>query len=292
MSTPFPRWLPPLFSVAGRVAPRLAGRLAAELLCRPRGRNPPQDWELEPTLLAPRPIRLAGGLHGLAWGEVGPVVLAQHGWRGRPTQFGRIAAALVPFGYRVVALDAPGHGVSGGARASTRIVADTLRAAAAELGAVRAVIGHSFGGAAAGIAVSEGLVTTRLVLIASPTQVSVMMARMGRELGLPAAARQELAAWFDRHAGRPIAELDLVQLGAQFSGTALIVHDEYDEIIPVAEAHLLESAWPAAAKLYTRGLGHRELLAAPAVVSAIRDFVDGRAALRQHPLQADPTRTT
>ena len=292
MSTPFPRWLPPLLGATGRVAPRFAARLAAELLCRPRGRNPPQAWELEPTLLASQPIRLAGGLHGLAWGEAGPVVLAQHGWRGRPTQFGRIAAALVPRGYRVVALDAPGHGVSTGLRASTRILADTLHAAAAELGAVRAVIGHSFGGAAAGIAVSEGLVTTRVVLIASPTQVSAMLARMGRDLGLPAAARRELAAWLDRHAGRPIAELDLVQLGAQLGGTALIVHDEDDEIIPVAEARLLESAWPAAAKLYTRGLGHRELLAAPEVVAAIRDFVDGSAALRQHPREADETRTT
>jgi len=291
MSTPFPRWLPPLFGAAGRVAPRLAARLAGELLCRPRGRNPPQDWELEATTLAPWPIRLAGGLHGLAWGEAGQVVLAQHGWRGRPTQFGRIAAALVPLGYQVVALDAPGHGLSPGARASTRILADTLRAAAAELGAVRAVIGHSFGGAAAGIAVSEGLATKRLVLIASPTQVSVMMARMGREIGLPAAGRQALAAWFDRHAGRPVAELDLVALGAQLSGTTLVVHDEDDEIIPVAEARLLESAWPPAAKLYTCGLGHRELLAAPAVVAAIRDFVDAQGSLRQHPLEADQTRT-
>lgn len=274
MAANFPPWMPPLFGAVGRVAPALAARLAAELLCRPGGRNPPQPWEHEPGPAVGRPMTLTSGLHALSWGERGPVVLAQHGWRGRPTQFVRIAGALVARGYRVVALDAPGHGVSPGRRLSTRILADLLRSAAAELGGVHAVIGHSFGGAAAGIAVGEGLAARRLVVIGSPTRVSAMMAQFGGEMGLPGRAQLRLADLFEAHARRPLHELDLVALGSTVASRALIVHDEDDDVIPVAEARELEQAWPAAQRLYTRGLGHREVLAEPAVVERVCTFLE------------------
>jgi pimeloyl-ACP methyl ester carboxylesterase len=263
-----------MFGAVGRIAPGLAARLAAELLCRPGGRNPPQSWEHEPGLSAGAPTKLACGLHALCWGDRGPVVLAQHGWRGRPTQFVRLAGALVSRGYRLVALDAPGHGVSPGRRLSTRILADLLRAAAGELGGVHAVIGHSFGGAAAGIALEEGLAARRLVVIGSPTRVSAMMTQFGGEMGLPGPAQLRLARLFEAHARRPLRELDLVALGPAVASRALIVHDEDDDVIPVSQARDLEQAWPAAQRLYTRGLGHREVLAEPAVVEAVSAFVD------------------
>jgi pimeloyl-ACP methyl ester carboxylesterase len=274
MAATFPPWMPPLFGAVGRVAPGLAARLAAELLCRPGGRNPPQPWEHEPVLLPAARLILRRGLHALSWGSDGPVVLAQHGWRGRPTQFVRLAAAIVPRGYRLVALDAPGHGVSPGHRLSTRILADELRAAADELGNVHTVVGHSFGGAAAGIAVDEGLDAKRLVIIGSPTCVSAMMTRLGAEIGLPGPARARLDRVFEAHARRPLRELDLIAFGPAVASRALIVHDEDDDVIPVAEARDLERAWPGARVLYTRGLGHRDLLAEPAVVEAVCAFVD------------------
>lgn len=273
MAATYPGWMPPLFGALGRVAPGLAAGLAGELLCRPRGRNPPQPWELDPAQPAARSLRLGRGLRALAWGEAGPLVLAQHGWRGRPSQFLPLAARLVPLGYRVVALDAPGHGVSRGQRLSTRILADLLRAAAAELGGAHALVGHSFGGAAAGVAVSEGLAARRVVLIASPTRVSAMMTGLGSGLGLPPAAQAALARRFEAHARRPLAALDLAALGADLADRALVIHDEDDEVIPVAEARELVRCWPPAGLLFTRGLGHRDLLADPAVLDAVRRFV-------------------
>jgi pimeloyl-ACP methyl ester carboxylesterase len=277
MASTFPAWMPPLFGAIGGVAPSLAARLAAEVLCRPRGRNPPQAWEHEPGALPATSLRLASGLHALCWGGPGRVVLAQHGWRGRPAQFVRLAAALVPRGYRVVALDAPGHGVSPGQRLSTRILADELRAAADELGDVHAVIGHSFGGAAAGIAVEEGLDAKRVVLVGSPTRVSALMSGLAVEIGLPARSREILGRLFEAHARRPLAELDLVALGPGVAARAMVVHDEDDDVIPVAQARELVEAWPAARRLYTRGLGHRDLLADPGVVDAICGFLESAA---------------
>jgi pimeloyl-ACP methyl ester carboxylesterase len=275
MADSIPSWLPPAFGLVGRVAPNLAARVAAELLTRPGGRNPPQPWELAPSPLAPRRQTLQSGLEALVWGEYGPFVLAQHGWRGRPTQFGRIAEMLAPRGFRLVALDAPGHGRSPGRRATPRLLADTLVAAADSLGGVHGVIGHSLGGAAAAIALEFGLGASRLVLLGAPSRPSRMIAAHADRIGLSWTARQALDRWFDAHAGRPVEQLDLVALLLPSGVEALVVHDRDDEVIPVAEARLLEPAWPRASFHYTSGLGHRDLLADPAVVASVVAFVAG-----------------
>lgn len=263
------------FGLYGRLAPRQAAHTAAGLLTRPRGRNPPQPWEHEPTHPLAEQRVLPGDLHALQWGSAGPLVLGLHGWRGRPTQFGRLAEALVAAGYRVVVLDAPGHGRSRGLAATPRLLGEALVEAGAALGEVHALIGHSLGGAAAPIALELGLRVRRLVMIGSPARPSRLIARYADQLGLPLPARCRLDEWFDAHAGRPAALLDPVALAPHVEASVMVVHDEDDEIIPVADARLLEAAWPPAQMLYTRGLGHRNVLSDPEVVAAVRNFIVG-----------------
>ncbi|MBS1200774.1 MAG: hypothetical protein H6R27_1452 [Proteobacteria bacterium] len=273
MTDTVPAWMRAAFGLSGRLSPALAARVAAELMIRPRGRNPPQAWELGPSPLLPRDIRLPGGLHALAWGDAGPVVLAQHGWRGRPTQFRRFAEALVPAGFRVVATDAPGHGLSPGVHATPRLLADTLIAAADSLGDVHGIIGHSLGGAAAALALEFGLPARRLVMIGSPSRPSRMIAAFAEQVGLPPAARAAFDLWFEAHAGRAVETLDPMALRLGPGVAAMVVHDRDDDIIPVAEAELLETAWPGARFLYTTGLGHRDLLADASVVAPVAEFM-------------------
>ncbi len=274
MSTALPPWLPPLVAGAARVSPALAARLAAELLTRPRGRNPAQPWELAAEVAPTGTVVMQGGLVCSVWGEAGPAVLAMHGWRGRPGQFGPLARRLVARGLRLIAVDAPGHGRSPGSRATPHLLADALLAAAT-LGPVCGLVGHSLGGAAAGIALERGLPHARLALIASPTRVSRMIDGYADELRLAGEARRLFDTWFVEHAGRPPAELDLVAVLARLQGAVLVIHDEADDTIPVEEARLLLRHCARAQSLFTRGLGHRDLLVAPPVIDALADFLAG-----------------
>ena len=97
-----PFWLPPLLKTTGAIAPALAARIMAELVTRPRGRNPTQPWELAKPA-GEREVELRPGLFALVTGDSGPAVLALHGWRGRPTQFRPLAAALLERGCRTIA---------------------------------------------------------------------------------------------------------------------------------------------------------------------------------------------
>lgn len=273
MATTPPRWLPALLSACGRVAPALAARLAEPLLTEPRGQNEPQAWENESGAIESERAVLASGIHVLRWGSRGPAVLAQHGWRGRTTQFRLLAEALVPRGFRVIAVEGPGHGRTPGRRATPRILADHLLAVAREVGPLAAAIGHSLGGAATGVAVEFGLPVDRVVLIGSPARVTRLVGGFARGLGLPPRALAAMERRLDRMAGRPAAELDLVALAARLHVRSLVVHDRDDEVIGIVDAEELLAAWPAAESLITSGLGHRGVLSDPVSIARVVQFI-------------------
>ena len=264
--------MPLLFAVAGRIAPRLAARAMAALVSRPRGRNPTQAWELAEGT-AGREIELRPGVYAEAWGKSGPLVLALHGWRGRTTQFRPLAAALLARGMRTIALDLPGHGRSAGERVTPHLLGELLIELARSMGPVHTAIGHSFGGAAIGAALRYGFRPSRLVIVSSPTRVSRIPFLYAKMMGLPERAMPHLGKLLDEHAGRPIAELDLVSTAPGCGIASLLVHDKDDAVIPYSEAKSLAAVWPELKVMTTSGLGHRDILANAAVLRRVSEFI-------------------
>jgi pimeloyl-ACP methyl ester carboxylesterase len=273
---PIPFYLPPLLGLFGRLAPRRAARLIADLIARPRGRNPTQPWETASGTMG-RAVELRTGLHATSWGEAGPLVLTLHGWRGRTTQFRPLAAKLAERGLRTLALELPGHGVSVGDSATPRQIGELLIEVARIVGPVHAAIGHSFGGAALGAGFVYGFRPARVVIVSAPTRVSRIPLLLAKEAGLPPSAMKEFVKILDREAGRPLAELDLVSTAPRAGIPGFLIHDLQDAVIPYAEAEALANAWPGLKFMTTSGKGHRDILSAPDVMKAIVDFVVARS---------------
>ncbi|MGQ0383726.1 MAG: alpha/beta fold hydrolase [Gammaproteobacteria bacterium] len=268
--TPF--YLSPLLKFAGAVAPVLAARIMAELVTRPRGRNPTQPWELAKPP-AEREVELRPGLFAQVTGETGRNVIALHGWRGRPTQFRPLAAALLERGCRTISIDAPGHGRSAGEHATPHRFGEMLIEVERIMGPAHAAIGHSFGGASLGAALALGFRPGRLVIASAPTRVSRIPIAHARSLGLPPRAMAHFMRLLDEYAGRPFAELDLVAAAPRCGIPALLVHDRGDEVIPYADAEALIAVWPALEVMTTEGLGHRDILSHDEVIQAITEFI-------------------
>lgn len=254
------------------VSPAAAAALARHFATRPMARS------RRPDPVDAQPLTFRFGLAGLRWGQAGPVVLALHGWEGRAAQFQPLASRLVPLGFQVVALDAPAHGRSPGREADPVVFADALQEAAAELGEVHALVGHSMGGASVLYALSRGLGSARRVAIAAPAGLAGVLARMSRFLGLREPARRRFFEAMTRHTGVAPEQLDIDRLAPSLPpGELLVVHDVDDPVIPFADAERIAGA-TRAQLLATRGLGHRAVLKDAEVLDRIAGFLGARAA--------------
>lgn len=265
------KWVRGVNATLGRVAPEWAASRMRKVFMTPRPLQP-RDWEL-PLLASSERITLRFGLSALRWGQ-GPVVLLMHGWEGRPTQFARLISELVGAGYSVVALDAPAHGRSPGREAHPLLFARALLEAAEELPPLRAVIGHSMGGASALLALQLGLRTEALVTIAAPSRILAVLRRFAGSVGLPAEARYRFIRQVERQTGLPAAQLDVERYRLDIPG--LVVHAEDDGQVPVADAQAIHAAWPGSRLLRLADGGHQRVLAAAELSEAVLALLESR----------------
>ncbi|MBD9424328.1 alpha/beta fold hydrolase [Pseudomonas sp. PDM15] len=266
-------WIRGFNATVGRLAPDLVASKMHRAFLTPRD-LPPRDWEL-PLLAEAERITLRFGLSALRWGQ-GPAVLLLHGWEGRPTQFADLIRALVRAGYGVVALDGPAHGHSPGHEANVVLFARALLEASSELPPLKAVIGHSLGGAGALLATQLGLRTEALVTIAAPARILGALRRFAHFVGLPKQARARFVRMVEESAGMPAAQLDVARYRLDFPG--LVVHAKGDPMVPFAEAENIHAAWAESRLLALETGGHSKSLADPRLIEAVLELL-GNAGL-------------
>lgn len=208
-----------------------------------------------------------------------PPVLLVHGWASRATHLAAIVRALTRAGHACLGFDAPAHGESPGTATSMPQVIRCMRAVVAALGPVDAVIGHSFGGMAAGLAFAERpepgvpLAARALALIASPSRIDSMTLRFLRAEGLPPDRMDAMHRALKAGYGYDAAEFDLVKVADRLPPRLLIVHDAGDPEMPFADAERLAAARPDARLLRTERLGHLRILFGRPVLAALTQLV-------------------
>lgn len=212
-------------------------------------------------------------------GSTRPPVLLVHGWGSRATHLGAIVKTLNRAGRSCLAFDAPAHGDSPGAVTSMPQVIRCMRAVAAAHGPVDTVVGHSFGGMAAGLAFAdrpepgEVLTAGALALIAAPSTIDSMTNRFLLAEGLPLERKDALHQVLTTDFGYHAADFDLVRVADRLPSRLLIAHDQGDPEVPVADAERLTTARPDAEFIRTDRFGHLRILFARPVLAALARLV-------------------
>jgi pimeloyl-ACP methyl ester carboxylesterase len=266
-----------VFRTVGSVAPEIAARWAETIFCTPP-RHAPRSGD-EAFLDTGRHFTVRSGREDLAgweWGS-GRAVLLTHGWGSRAGRFSPMARTLVESGYRVVAYDQPAHGRSTGRLASLIEFAHALRAVSDAAGEVYAVVGHSLGGAAAVLAVRDGLAIERIVLVATPSDVTRFSTAFADHLRIPPGARTAMRRNLEVRLNARWDDLHLPTIARRLRTPVLLVHDRTDTDVPFHHAEEIAAAWPGARVMATEGLGHRAILRDSAVARAAVAFL-GEAA--------------
>lgn len=261
----------------GRLFPGVMSGWAYRLWLRTR-RFPPKPDETRQVGRARR-LSLGFGKRALAayeWGGDGPPVLLIHGWNGRGPQLSALADPLVARGFRVIALDGPGHGRSPGHRSDLRVFTDALHVAADTWGPLAGAVAHSFGGICLCTAMHEGLAVARAVIVGTPARYEDLVIGFAAHLRLPsplvARFRSRMEAGFGADLWERYAPLNCAP---DLRVPGLVVHDAKDRVVPAASARAIAEAWPHARLLVTDGLGHYRILSDANVVTEIADFVCG-----------------
>ncbi|MBM3568285.1 MAG: alpha/beta hydrolase [Alphaproteobacteria bacterium] len=260
-----------VIAIASRLAPLTLGRWAGRRFVTPTRRRPlPSLFDAQADIIVlPAPKAVTA----YAWGS-GPAVLLAHGWEGDHQDLNAFVAPLVDAGYRVVALDWPGHGRSAGSGpAPVTAMARAMQALQRKVGPFRAAIAHSLGGIALALAMGEGLAVGRAAFIATPAHPIDVKTRVARALGLGARAEAAMTAEISRLAGLPIEWVGFANLARHFRLPSLLVHASDDRMVPISDMRALVDAMPDAAVHVGTGLGHKRILSDPTVVARVVDFV-------------------
>ena len=208
-----------------------------------------------------------------------PVALLVHGWEGRGTQLGALAGPLLKRGWRVLAVDAPGHGESEGSQLLVSDFAKVLLHLGEAFGAPKVVIAHSFGALASTLAIRWGLGAERAIFIGAGLWSDGTLDRIGKILGARRALVEQVIRRQASRAGLPWRALFIEELYQPLELPLFVVHDRGDREVPFGLVGRLLAVCPQATLLATEGLGHRRILRAPEVIEAIDRWLPMRSSV-------------
>jgi len=263
------------------LSPRLAARMALRLFLTPVRRKLNPADEAEMYRARHHFLRCANGdpIHVYEWGEGTRTVLILHGWGSHAARFTTMVRALTDRGWRVLALDAPGHGESHGSTSSLPQFIGALDAVLEQLGPVHALIGHSMGSLAIAMRLSDARRPApdsirRAALISTPSGVPFLVESFERLFGIGEAARKHALRLFEQRFGSPPERYLALAKGARIDLPVLLVHDEDDDVVPCEHSRQLLARLPGARLFTSHGLGHSGMLRDPATLAAIADFLE------------------
>jgi len=213
------------------------------------------------------------------WGE-GPVVLLLHGWSGRGTQLYRFVKPLVDQGYKVVAFDAPGHGLSKGNYSDLVYFSESLMALATHYYNIRSVIAHSMGGVATLYAIQNGLQIPNAVLIGTPSIAADIIKNFQAVINGSDKMGRFITDYIKDTYGQPFSYYSGQETGKHARIPIMVVHDEHDRDVPVRHARLLANELQNGTLLITEGLGHTKILKDKKVVAECVSFIKANDSLR------------
>ncbi|MCF3107918.1 alpha/beta hydrolase [Niabella sp. CC-SYL272] len=260
------------------VSKKRAGNNAFRLFCTPLGKA---GYALSPLLQSAEQLSLfyrQQHLKGYRWNKGGTrKLLIAHGFRSHVQRFEHLVPLLIEKGYEITAFDAPAHGRSGGKQINAVDYMQLVTGLTEQYGPFDSYIGHSFGGLAVALAVSEQPrnASVKMVLFAPAADTTGLAATFLQQMAITdPEIRQHFFNNVSRLSGKDLSWFTIKRCLPQLNSTVLWIHDKDDRITPVAEAYeIQELAPPQIRFIFTEGLGHSKIYRDPVVLEKVAGFL-------------------
>jgi predicted alpha/beta-fold hydrolase len=275
------------FGALSFVSPLLAGRAALKLFSTPlkTGRLTAAEKRLAAKAAAKlktaEDISFVLGTEKIAAYRFQPTaqpsgrrIILVHGWMSGARYMLAMLEPLMTQGHEVICFDLPAHGESGGRSTNLVQCARALHQLLQNVGGADTIVAHSFGGAVTAYMISRLAPAAlgpkgRVILLASPNQLSSVTAGFAKSFGLSQAAQRRYEAGLCKGIGASLDEMDgNVMYGA--AGYRLrVIHCADDAEVSIEQARRYLSLGDQVQLTELSGLGHRRILYHPKALSAL-----------------------
>jgi len=269
----FIRWA---FPKVERVAPSMAAKWAWKLFFTPfRFPVPAKEQELADQSNKFTFEAEGYTIQGYEWGTGEKSIFLMHGWSGRATQWRSFISLLNDKGYRVVAIDGPGHGLSSGGMTDIIRFQRILQVLFGMYPKMDSAITHSFGGASTMFAIQNGLKIRRLVNIGTPTDADYIIADFLRRINASAKSGEQFRLNVQKIFGQTFDYFSVKETVKFANNTdILMIHDRQDREVPVEHSIEVHEDNPDTQLILTEGLGHMRILRDAEVIAKAISFVE------------------
>jgi alpha-beta hydrolase superfamily lysophospholipase len=209
-------------------------------------------------------------------------ILIAHGWMSRAAYMGYIIRGLHKRGYEIYALDFPAHGDAHGWQLPWIDAVGVLKETLNNHGPFYGVLGHSFGGSMllSTLNLSKQLPQwhlhqdpERMILLASPTNMSNPISKLARKLKLSSAALMHLRELIQDKAETSLSYLDARRLNSKTKIPILCIHGNQDGTVEPEESISFCRKYKNASLVLLPELDHVSVLIDYHVEKSICDFL-------------------
>lgn len=185
------------------------------------------------------------------------VILLVHGWESNASRWEKLLAYLKKSGSTIIALDAPGHGLSSGKEFNIPQYAAFIDVLVQKF-KPKYLIGHSLGGKTCLYYQStyQSNSIEKMVILGSPSDFKIILNNYITLLSLNAKISKGLENHYLNHFNLKMEQFSGKFFASKIKTKGLIAHDTEDTIVLFEEAKKIASSWEDAIFIETKGLGH------------------------------------
>jgi pimeloyl-ACP methyl ester carboxylesterase len=256
------------------VSPRLAGRIGFRLFCFPmRGKIKGFHHQFLETASQSSMLIKGQEIKLYRWGNGPKTVLFLHGWQSHSFRWKNYVENFPDKDYSLYAIDAPGHGLSGGNFLTVPLYSDIIEKVIVHLGRVDAIVSHSLGSFTTLYTLYRLplLPVGRIVLLAPPGDAEEFISFYKSTLRLSDRAIQHIKRHFEWFIQEPVSFFAATSFAAHINCAGLIIHDEDDDETSFMHSVNIHKAWKKSRLLLTKGLTHN--LKSPEIVREVVEFI-------------------
>lgn len=191
------------------------------------------------------------------WKGNGPKILLLHGWDSNSYRWKDLIVKLKALDMDIMAFDAPAQGNSEGNLLNAIMYEQVVQLAQAHFDP-DIVVGHSMGGMVSMFNhyKNANLNVKKYILLGAPSELQRIMDGFQKILGLTKTFMADVENYLFNRYGYRFGDFHLNSFAKSVEVPTLIIHDKYDKVVPVKEAHEIHEVISNSKLVVTEGAGH------------------------------------